>query len=224
MCCEYSLFFDSFGRNKRVAADGNFHRRRSDFSVHRRNGQGMAKKFLLVGAKFNWYCLEVRHFNCFNQLSSDESYICWDRYKSDVWVRQPPSFAIRNDPALKARSDTYQLFLPRVTKDGIVLSGVRAAESIQRLQSYGSSQYGCSGYYRQKTDISVYDWKTSDVWKYLYDTHTEIPNIYLYHVAVRHDEESAPSIAVLFFRHSRLSCPHERVLSGPHGEGNTERA
>lgn len=74
------------------------------------------KKFLLVGAKFNWYCLEVRHFNCFNQLSSDESYICWDRYKSDVWVRQPPSFAIRNDPALKARSDTYQLFLPRVTK------------------------------------------------------------------------------------------------------------
>lgn len=138
------------------------------------------KKFLLVGAKFNWYCLEVRHFNCFNQLSSDESYICWDRYKSDVWVRQPPSFAIRNDPALKARSDTYQLFLPRVTKDGIVLSGVRAAESIQRLQYMAALNMGAQGITGKRQIYPIYDWKTSDVWKYLYDTHTEIPNIYLY--------------------------------------------
>ena len=138
------------------------------------------KKFLLVGAKFNWYCLEVRHFNCFNQLSSDESYICWDRYKSDVWVRQPPSFAIRNDPALKARSDTYQLFLPRVTKDGIVLSGVRAAESIQRLQYMAALNLGARGITGKRQIYPIYDWKTSDVWKYLYDTHTEIPNIYLY--------------------------------------------
>ena len=29
------------------------------------------KKFMLAGAKFEWFCLEVRHFNCFNQLTND---------------------------------------------------------------------------------------------------------------------------------------------------------
>lgn len=29
------------------------------------------KKFLLAGAKFEWYCIEVKHFNCFNELSND---------------------------------------------------------------------------------------------------------------------------------------------------------
>ena len=48
-------------------------------------------KFMLMGAKFIWYCVEVRHYNCFNQLSNDESFVCWDRYKKDVWVRKPPS-------------------------------------------------------------------------------------------------------------------------------------
>lgn len=50
------------------------------------------KKFMLVGAKFEWYCLEVKHYNCFHELSNDETFICWDRYKRDVWVRQSPSF------------------------------------------------------------------------------------------------------------------------------------
>jgi len=52
------------------------------------------KKFLMVGATFEWYCIEVRHFNCFNLLENDESYICWDSQKQDVWIRQPPEFAI----------------------------------------------------------------------------------------------------------------------------------
>ena len=32
------------------------------------------KKFMLVGAKFEWYCIEVKHFNCFNELSNDETF------------------------------------------------------------------------------------------------------------------------------------------------------
>ena len=47
------------------------------------------KKFLLAGAKFNWWCIEVKHFNCLNELSSDETFVCWDSRKRDVWVRQP---------------------------------------------------------------------------------------------------------------------------------------
>ena len=61
--------------------------------------EDMTKKwrriFMMMGAKFEWYCVEVKHFNCFNKLSNDETFICWDSTKQDVWVRQPPSFAIR---------------------------------------------------------------------------------------------------------------------------------
>ena len=40
------------------------------------------RKFILAGAKFEWYCMEVRHFNCFNQLENDESFICWDNIRN----------------------------------------------------------------------------------------------------------------------------------------------
>ena len=44
------------------------------------------KKFLMVGAAFEWFCVEVKHFNCFNSLTNDETFICWDSTKKDVWV------------------------------------------------------------------------------------------------------------------------------------------
>ena len=138
------------------------------------------KKFLLAGAKFDWYCLEVRHFNCFNQLTSDESFICWDSTKSDVWVRQPPPFAVRSHPLLKPRADNYQAFLPRVTKGGIMMTGVRAAESIQRLQYMAALNMGAKGITGNRQIYPIYDWKTSDVWLYLKEEHIEIPSIYLY--------------------------------------------
>ena len=62
---------------------------------------------MMMGAKFEWYCVEVKHFNCFNELSNDETFICWDSAKQDVWVRQPPSFAIRNHKLLRPRIDAY---------------------------------------------------------------------------------------------------------------------
>ena len=69
--------------------------------------EDMTKKwrriFMMMGAKFEWYCVEVKHFNCFNELSNDETFICWDSAKQDVWVRQPPSFAIRNHKLLRPR-------------------------------------------------------------------------------------------------------------------------
>lgn len=138
------------------------------------------KKFLMAGANFRWYCLEVRHFSCFNQLTSDESFICWDSTKQDVWVRQPPPFSIRTSPLFRPRCDTYQAFLPRVTKDGIMLSGVRASESVQRLQYMAAIGVGNKGITGNRQIYPIYDWKTSDVWLYLKEQRVDIPSIYLY--------------------------------------------
>lgn len=138
------------------------------------------KKFLMVGARFRWYCLEVRHFSCFNQLTADESFICWDSTKQSVWVRQPPAWAIRSSSLLRPREDNYQSFLPRVTKDGIMLTGVRASESIQRLQYMAAMSLGGKGITGNRMIYPIYDWKTSDVWLYLKEQHVDIPVIYLY--------------------------------------------
>lgn len=138
------------------------------------------KKFMLVGAKFEWFCLEVKHYNCFNELSNDESFICWDRYKKDVWVRQPPSFAIRNHPMLHARKDAYQDFLPRAYADGITITGIRATESVQRLQSIATVTRSGKNITKRLQIFPIYDWKDNDVWLYLLREKVDIPEIYLF--------------------------------------------
>ncbi|MGA8944200.1 MAG: phosphoadenosine phosphosulfate reductase family protein [Thermoactinomyces sp.] len=131
------------------------------------------KKFLLAGAKFQWYCLEVKHFNCLNELENDESFICWDKTKRDVWVRNMPEFAITHHPLLNPRKMTYQAFLKQACMDGILITGVRAYESIQRMQFLAQQKY-------QHRLSPIYDWKDSDVWLYLFEHQVEIPNVYLY--------------------------------------------
>ena len=138
------------------------------------------KRFILMGAKFEWYCLEVRHYNCFNELSNDESFICWDREKEDVWVRQPPSFAIRSHQLLKPRVETYQDFLPRTCQSGITMTGIRTAESVQRLQNIASMTRAGKTMTAKHQIFPIYDWTNNDVWLYLLNEHVEIPDIYLY--------------------------------------------
>lgn len=138
------------------------------------------KRFILMGAKFEWYCLEVRHYNCFNELSNDESFICWDREKEDVWVRQPPSFAIRSHQLLKPRVETYQDFLPRTCQSGITMTGIRTAESVQRLQNIATMTRSGKTMTAKHQIFPIYDWTNNDVWLYLLNEHVEIPDIYLY--------------------------------------------
>ena len=138
------------------------------------------KRLILMGAKFEWYCLEVRHYNCFNELSNDESFICWDREKEDVWVRQPPSFAIRSHQLLKPRVETYQDFLPRTCQSGITMTGIRTAESVQRLQNIATMTRAGKTMTAKHQIFPIYDWTNNDVWLYLLNEHVEIPDIYLY--------------------------------------------
>ncbi len=137
-------------------------------------------KFILLGAAFEWYCLEVKHYNCFNELTNDETFICWDRYKQNVWVRKPPDFAIRNHTMLRSGKDTYQDFLPRVCSDGITITGVRASESVQRLQYLSKMNIGANKITGRKQIFPIYDWRDKDVWLFLRDNKTDIPDIYLY--------------------------------------------
>lgn len=137
----------------------------------------MRQKCLMLGITFNWYCMEFKHFNCFNALENDESFITFDRYKEDVWVRQPPKFAIRNHHLLEPRTDSYQDFLTKLNKDGILMTGVRASESIQRRQNIAPSV--------NKTVLNnsqavwpIYDYKDSDIWLHILRRGLTYPKTY----------------------------------------------
>lgn len=138
------------------------------------------RKFLTLGAAFEWYCIEIKHFSCFNELTEDESYICWDREKENVWIRWPPPFAIRNHPLLRPRRDFYQDFLPRLCMDGITMVGIRAAESIQRLKNIAKMTMAGRTVTNKRQVFPIYDWTDNDVWKYLLEQKVEIPDAYLY--------------------------------------------
>ena len=138
------------------------------------------KKFLMVGSKFEWYCLQVRHFNCFNALENDESFICWDETKKERWVRKPPSFAIMKHPLLRERIDSYQEFLDKKCSDGMCMVGVRTAESLQRLQNFSRITFKGKGSAGRFKIYPIYDWKNKDVWKYLLERNIDLPEIYMY--------------------------------------------
>jgi predicted phosphoadenosine phosphosulfate sulfurtransferase len=140
------------------------------------------KKFLLAGVKFDWYCLEVMHFNCLNKLSTEETWVCWDKREEPRWIRRPPAFAIREHPLLNPRKENYQSFLDKLCADGITIIGVRAAESIQRLKMLSvagknsKSRMGTGG----RRGYPIYDWKDKDIWLFIKERKMDFPEVYLY--------------------------------------------
>lgn len=134
----------------------------------------MRKQWQSIGVPFNWWCIECKHFNCFNSLTNDESFICWDRTKKDVWVRSMPRFAKTEHPLFRPRVDTYQDFMSRVNKHKITLVGVRCAESIQRRT------YVASNKYVKLRAFPIYDWKDSDIWLYIDHNGLDYPKAYEY--------------------------------------------
>ena len=131
--------------------------------------------FMNLGVQFDWYCIEVRHFNCFNALEQDESFICWDSTCPDRWVRPMPSFAITDHPLLKRRVDTYQSFLRRISQNAIKMTGVRVAESVQRLHAFNNTFDSPEG----QLFLPIYDWRDTDVWRYIRDNELDFPETYI---------------------------------------------
>lgn len=135
--------------------------------------KNMRLQWLSIGVPFRWWCIQVKHYNCFNQLTNDESFICWDETKRDVWIRPMPKWAITSDPLLRERKDTYQDFMNRKLKDSISLIGVRASESLQRLYNIASRT-------AQEKQFPIYDWTDTDVWNYIREKQLDFPDAYRY--------------------------------------------
>ena len=132
----------------------------------------MRRQWMSLGVPFNWWCIECKHFNCFNALTNDESFICWDRFKRDVWVRSMPKFAITNHPLFKPRKDTYQKFMERLNKNKLTIIGVRVAESRMRVEAIARTKE------LRENAYPIYDWQDADVWKYIADHALEYPIAY----------------------------------------------
>ena len=136
------------------------------------------KRFMMVGVKFSWFAVECRNYNCLNSLEDDENFIAWDRYKRDKWARKMPPFAITSTPYLRPRKDRYQEFLQRNNADGIAITGVRMAESVNRLY-YIADVMKQGGATKDNKMYPIYDWKDSDVWKYIKDNNLDFPEVYM---------------------------------------------
>lgn len=145
--------------------------------------KNMRLQWLSIGVEFRWYCIQVKHYCCFNQLTQDESFICWDETKKDVWIRNKPPFAISKDPLLKERKETYQSFLDRKNKGYVQMIGVRASESVQRLFNLANRE-------SQDKIFPIYDWQDTDVWNYIFDNGLDFPDAYkyMYQVGVTMDK------------------------------------
>ena len=132
------------------------------------------EKFLRIGAKFEWYCLEVKQVCLIDALSATESWITWDKSKRDVWMREPPPFAITEHPLVPYRGYcNYQTFCINRTANGIQMIGLRAKESIQRLHAVAFIKH------ERREIYPIYDWSDSDVWLYIKENNLEFPEIYI---------------------------------------------
>ena len=136
-------------------------------------------RFLALGAKFYWFCLPIKHYNCCSLLYDDESFICWEHGKEDVWVRPMPPYAIRNHPSFKAGM-TYQVFFKAMVRNIPIITGMRMEESIMRRLALSSTKADA------QFVAPIYDWRDNDIWLYIQRYHLPFPETYirLYKVGV----------------------------------------
>lgn len=136
------------------------------------------KKFLGVGAAFLWFCLPFKQVCVIDHLSASESWITWEPGKEDVWMRQPPPFAIMHSETLEYPGQmNYQTFCRLAFSDGIQMIGLRTSESITRLKAVARMDMrhispGGPFY-------PIYDWKDSDIWLYIRERGLPFPEIYM---------------------------------------------
>lgn len=135
------------------------------------------KKWMSIGVEFRWFCLPVKQVCTLDSLSSSESWITWEPGQEEVWMRQPPPYAIVSSSILKyAGQMNYQTFLDILNQDRLSMVGLRIAESWTRRNSLtrmDMSKNSTGHFY------PIYDWKDNDVWLYIKERGLEFPDIYM---------------------------------------------
>lgn len=142
-----------------------------------RTAEVWREKFLLAGAKFNWYCLPFKQVCTLDGLSASESWITWEPGKEDVWMRTPPPYAIVQSNHIKYAGEmNYQTFLDKACADGITIVGLRTAESYTRLQMVAQSKMDI---YNSGNFYPIYDWTDNDIWLYIKENQIDFPEVYM---------------------------------------------
>ena len=130
-------------------------------------------KFEKLGISFLWYCLPFKQVSVIDHLSATESWITWEPGLEDKWIRKPPKDAIMKSGYLQYPGQmNYQTFGSKAFNDGYAMIGLRAAESLQRRNVIANKRGG-------KYIYPIYDWKDTDVWKYIKDNNLDFPEIYI---------------------------------------------
>ena len=138
--------------------------------------------------KLYWYQIPIK-INVSSNTTEKFLY-CWGEEYKDVWIREKEPNSIKENVYCSA--DTYfnDLFINIALKDftseggTAYIAGVRAEEASKRLQGLtkGNVYKGITWGKTLKSNIytlyPLYDWSTSDVWKYIYDTGCDYNKIY----------------------------------------------
>ena len=133
-------------------------------------------KFMELGVPFLWFCLPFKQVSVINHLSASESWITWEPGKEDIWMRDPPPFAIMRSPYLHYPGEmNYQTFCTKAFADGIQMIGLRVSESLTRHQVIARMDMNhLSGKF-----YPIYDWTDNDVWLYIRERGIPFPDIYM---------------------------------------------
>lgn len=131
--------------------------------------------FEKVGATFLWFCLPFKQTSVIDSLSASESWITWDPKWRHLWTRQPPPFAIIKSDIIKYPGEmNYQTFCRKAFKGMYQMVGIRVAESFARLKATAEATVE-----RNRVLYPIYDWRDTDVWRYIRDKNLEFPPIYM---------------------------------------------
>lgn len=141
---------------------------------------------------FRYYCVPLKMGKVL--LGKKETIVAWDEARKDQWVRQPPPYAIRAlydqygvkvDTGKLEQYDLDPYYMQDIPEDSVILTGVRADESLLRLTSLlkkkgddnwiANPREPKSGVYTAKP---VYDWSELDIFKYMYEEKVDYCPIY----------------------------------------------
>jgi len=139
-----------------------------------------------------WCSLPLNLRNAVSQF--EPQWCCWDPRRKDDWVRTPPDGAITDEDYFPffRRQMEFEEFVPAFGEwyargvSTCCLVGIRCDESINRFRSIVSEKKarldGLGWTTRKSPAIynayPIYDWKTSDIWKYHADTGRPYNGVY----------------------------------------------